>query len=163
MKLTIAPLLLLAAMSSFAFGQAPSSKPNLSGTWVFDASKSALKVTAPTSLTMLINQNDPQIQLSRTQVYGDQSFDWKLDTVTDAQKEVVQKSPLYVTTSRAYWKDNSLVIDQKITANDGTTVNDMVLYSLGDDGKTLQAVEHQTTVGAKGAVTNKWVYEKKAQ
>jgi hypothetical protein len=164
MRRAIVLLLLIGAMSIPAvYGQGPQSKPNFSGTWIFDAQKSILKVPAPSSMTLQIDQNDPQVGFARTQVYGDQSFDWKLQTIADGQKEVVENSPRYTTNSRVYWEGNSLVIDQKITASDGTTVTDLVTYSLADDGKTLQAVERQVTVGAKGSTTNKWVYDKKAQ
>jgi hypothetical protein len=161
MKRTLVLLLLLRALG--AYGQTPASKPNFSGTWTFDVQKSSLKVSAPSSMTLQIDQNDPQIRLSRTQVYGSQTFDWKLETVADGQKEVVQNSPSYTTKSRVYWQGNSLVVDEKITAADGTTVNDLVTYTLGDDAKTLEGVERQTTVGAKGGATNKWVYDKKSQ
>jgi hypothetical protein len=161
MKLAIVSLLLLGTVS--ANGQSPPSKPNFSGTWVFDAQKSSLKVPAPSSMTMQIDQNDPQVRFARTQMYGDQSFDWKLDIVADGKSEVVQKSPAYTANSRVFWQGNSLVLEQKITAPDGTTMNDLVTYSLADDGKTLQGVERQATVGAKGNTTNKWVYDKKGQ
>lgn len=164
MKPAIVLLVLMGVLSGLAvYGQAPESKPNFSGTWIFDAQKSSLEVPAPSTMTMQIDQSDPQVRFSRTQVYGNQSFDWKLDILADGQKEVVQKSPRYTANSRLYWQGNSLVLDQKITAPDGTTMNDLVTYSLADDGKTLQGVERQATVGAKGSTTNKWVYDKKAQ
>jgi len=164
MKGKTAPLLLLAALVAVnAYGQAPQAKPNLSGTWIFSPQKSALKVPPPSSMTLQIAQNDPEVNFSRTQVYGDQNYAWKLDIVADGQKEVVQDSPGYTTRSRVYWQGNAMVIDSKITASDGTAVSDVVTYSLIDGGKTLEAVERQVTVGAKGSTTNKWVYEKKAQ
>ena len=154
--------LLLAVLASTPFqAQNPSPKPNLTGTWVFSPQKSALKIDAPTSMTLHIDQTDLQISFARSQAYGEQKFDWKLETVADGQKEVVQESPAYKANVRAYWEGNSLVLDQKITASDGTQATDMVTYSLADNGKMLQAVERQTTVGGKGSVTNKWVYEKK--
>jgi len=152
-------LLLLLALSAAAPAQ--KAKPNLSGTWVFSAQKSSLKMPAPTSMTLQIAQNDPQINFSRSQVYGDRTFDWKLDTVTD--QEVVQKLPEYTANIRVFWEGESLVLDQKITAPDGTKANDLVTYSLIDGGSTLEAVERQTTVGGKGSTVNKWVYEKRAQ
>jgi hypothetical protein len=154
-------LLLLLAVPAFSWAQ--KAKPNLSGTWVFSAQKSSLKMPAPTSMTLLIEQNDPQINFSRSQVYGDHTFDWKLEAVTDGQKEVVQKLPEYTANVRVHWEGDSLVLDQKITAPDGTQANDMVTYSLADNGSTLQAVERQTTVGGKGSTINKWVYEKRSQ
>lgn len=114
-------------------------------------------------MTLQINQKDPEISFVRQQVYGDQSFDWKLNAVADGQKDVVQQGPGYTTNSRVYWQGNAMVIDSQITASDGTKVSDLVTYSLVDGGKTLEAVERQTTVGGKGSATNKWVYEKKAQ
>jgi hypothetical protein len=152
-------LLALIAMAAAVEAQT-AAKPNLSGTWVFNAQKSALKVPAPSSMQLTIVQNDPQVQLARTQVYGDQSFKWDLDIVADGQKEVVQNSPAYTANVRAYWQGNALVVDQKITAPDGTKATDQIAYSLSGDGKMLEAVEHEATVGAKGATTNKWVYEK---
>ncbi|HUI82854.1 MAG TPA: hypothetical protein VL240_01455 [Candidatus Binatia bacterium] len=159
MKVT--PLLLLLVGSLVAYGQAPPSRPNLSGTWVLDVQKSTLKIPPPSSMTLQIDHSDPQVRFTRTQTYNNQTFDWKLETVAGGEKEVVQKSPFYTTASRVYWQGDSLVIDQKITASDGTTVTDMVTYSLAADGKTLQAVERQATVGGKGSTTNKWVYDKR--
>jgi hypothetical protein len=144
-----------------ACGQAPQSKPNLSGTWVFDSQKSALKVTGPSAMTLQIEQSDPKISFLRTQTYGDQSFTWKLEANSDGQKEVVDTSGGMTTNSRVYWQGNALVVDQKITASDGTKVDEMVTYTLDDNFNTLQAVERQTAVGGKGATVNKWVYDKK--
>jgi len=154
---------LLAASSLTLAAQQTASKPNLTGKWVFSAQKSTLKVPAPSSMTLEIAQNDPQVRLARTQLYGDQKFDWELDTVADGQKEVVQNMPTYTTNVRAYWQGGSLVLDQTITATDGTKANDVVTYSLVDGGKVLEAVERQTVVGGKGALTNKWVYDRQAQ
>ena len=138
-------------------------KPDMSGTWIFNAQRSALKVPAPASMILKIVQNDPKVQLARTQVYGDQSFKWDLDIVTDGQKEVVQNSPAYTANVRAYWQGSALIVDQKITAPDGTKATDQVTYSLSADGRTLEAMEHEVTLGAKGSTTNKWVYEKQGQ
>jgi len=156
-------LLTFVALAIASQGQQPDPKPNLSGTWIFSAPRSALKIPAPNSMALKIEQNDPQVKFSRTQTYGDQNFNWNLDIVADGQKEVVDKQPMYTTDTRAYWEGKSLVLDLKITANDGTKQTDTVTYTLGDDGKTLQAVEHQVTVGAKGSTNNKWVYEKQGQ
>jgi hypothetical protein len=155
-------VLLMAGIA--AFGQAPQSKPNLSGTWVFDSQKSALKVPGPATMTLQIDQKDPHITSARIETYGDQSFNWKLDADADSPKEIVDTAPNGVTTSsKVYWQGNALILDQKITASDGTKVNEMVTYTLEDNFSTLQAVERQTAVGGKGSTVNKWVYVKKAQ
>jgi hypothetical protein len=156
-------IFLLSLLAVPVVSQAQKAKPNLTGTWVFSAQKSSLKMPPPTSMTLQIAQNDPQINFARSQVYGDRTFDWKLEAVTDAQKEIVQKLPEYTANVRVYWEGDSLVLDQKITAPDGTQANDMVTYSLVENGSTLEAVERQTFVGGKGSTTNKWVYEKRSQ
>src|SRR5579862_1971519 len=155
------PLLVIAAAAVMPAQQA-ASRPNLSGNWVFSPQKSSLKMPAPTSMTLQIEHNDPQVRFLRTQNYGDQSFKWELDTLADGQKEVVQDSPQYKSKVRLYWEGSALVLDQQITADDGTKASDIVTYSLLDDGKVLQAVERQTTIGAKGSMTNKWVYDRQA-
>jgi len=155
--------LLLLAAASLVSAQQAASKPNLTGKWVFSPQKSSLKVPPPSSMTLDIEQNDPQIQFARTQVYDGQKLDWELKTDTDAQKNVVQKTPAYTADVHVYWEGSTLVLDQQITADDGTKASDVVTYSLIDDGKVLQAVERQTVVGAKGAMTNKWVYDRQAQ
>lgn len=159
MKLTIVSLLLLGSAIAVC-AQTPAAKPNLSGTWVFDAHKSKLVVPPPTSMTLEIKQEDPQISFARTQVYGDQSFNWKLKATIDDAKPVQQDESGYVMNSRVFWQQNTLVLDQKISASDGTKVSDTVTYSLLPDG-TLQAYESQTTVGGKGANNNRWIYNRK--
>jgi hypothetical protein len=155
-------LLLFAALFGLAvFGQAQA-KPDFSGIWIFNPQKSALKVPPPSSMTLDIEQKDPDISFARKQVYGDLSFDWKLNAVADGQKDIVQEAPGYTTHNRVYWQGNAIVVDSQFVASDGTKVSDLVTYNLVDGGKTLEAVERQTTAGAKGSATNKWVYEKKA-
>jgi len=158
-------LFLLAALATSlpSSAQSASAKPNLTGTWIFSAQKSTLKIDPPTSMTLHIDQSDAQISFVRSQAYGEQKFDWKLETVADGQKEVVQESSAYKTNVRVYWEGASLVLDQRITASDGTQATDTVTYSLADNGRVLQAVERQTTVGGKGSTTNKWIYEKQSQ
>ncbi len=161
MRFAIVSLLLLGT-AVLACGQTapPAAKPNYSGMWVFDAHKSKLVVPPPSSMTMEIKQEDPQISFVRTQVYGDQSFNWKLAATVDDPKPVQEDGPGYVTDSRVYWQQNTLVLEQKITSSDGTKVSDVVTYTLMPDG-SLQAYESQTTVGGKGANNNKWIYDKK--
>jgi hypothetical protein len=159
----VTPLLLLTIATAILRGQEQQLKPNLSRTWIFNAQKSSLKVPVPSSMTLRITHKDPQIRFARTQVYGDKTFEWKLEAITDDKKEVVQKSLAYTSHSRIYWQGGSLVLDQKLVADDGTTVNDVVTYTLSTDGQSLEAVEQLVTVGATGSVTNKWTYERRTQ
>ncbi len=111
-------------------------------------------------MTLQIEQHDPHIRLSRTQVYGGKSDLWTLDTATDGQKEVVQHSALYTSHIRMYWDGDTLVLDEKITAGDGSKATNTVKYALGADGTSLVAVENEET--PVGKTTNKWVYDKQS-
>jgi len=143
--------------------QVSQSKPNFTGKWVFNPQKSSLKTSAPTSMTMEIEQSDPEIRFARVQVYGDQTFKWNLKADADSQKEVVQHTPQYTANVRVFWEGSSLVLDQQIIAPDGTQADDVVTYSLVDGGKLLQGVERQTVVGGKGTLTNTWLYDRQPQ
>lgn len=160
MKRSLVSLPLLLLMSILAYGQ-QASKPNLSGIWVFNAQKSTLQDPAPSSMTFKIEQNDPHLRLSRTQIYSGKSDTWTLDTVTDGQKEVVQHSALYTSHIKMYWDGDTLVLDEKITAGDGSKATNTVKYTLASDGKTLLAVESEET--PVGKATNNWVYDKQSQ
>lgn len=160
-RILISLLLTLVAVSNL-HGQAPQSKPNFSGTWIFNAKKSTLMVPAPANMTLRITHDDPKISFARSQVYGDKTFQWDLETLTDGKKEVVQKSRGYTSNNRVYWQGDSLVIEQKLTS-EGTTVNDVVTYTLAPDGQSLEAVEHFETVGTRGSATNKWAYQRQGQ
>ena len=83
-----------------------------------------------------------------------------MDATVDDPKPIDENGPGYTTSSRVYWQQNALVLDQKMTATDGTKVSDIVTYTLQPDG-SLQALESQTAVGGKGVNNNKWVYDKK--
>jgi hypothetical protein len=160
----LAPLLLLFCIATtFAQQPTPEAKPDFSGTWVFNAHKSKLKMPAPENLTLRIEQKNAHVQLVRTQTYGGQKFDWTLDGAIDGKQEVVQKNPQYTANIRVYWQGDALILDQKITATDGTVATDIVTYSLESDGRTLLGMERQETVGSSGGATNKWVYERQAQ
>jgi hypothetical protein len=155
--------LLLVTAGTAAYAQAEQPKSNFSGTWVFDAHKSKLTVPAPSAMTLQIKQDNDQFNFDRSQTYGEQSFNWKLDATVGSAQPIEDKAPGYTTASKLYWDNSVLVLEQTITAADGTKVNDLVKYSMMDNGNTLKAIEMQTTTGGKGANSNTWVYERKAQ
>lgn len=163
MNRVIVFLLLLSTAGTAAFAQADPSKANFSGTWVFDAHKSKLTVPPPSAMTLQIKQDNDTIAFDRSQTYGDQSFNWKLDATVGNPQPIEDKAPGYTTASKLYWENSALVLEQTITAADGTKVNDLVKYSMMDNGNTLKAIEMQTTSGGKGANSNTWVYSRKAQ
>lgn len=162
MNRAIVFLLLLTAGTAL-YAQTDQAKANFTGTWVFDVHKSKLTVPPPSAMTLQIKQDNDQIAFDRSQTYGDQSFNWKLDATVGGAQPVEDKAPGYTTSSKLYWDANVLVLEQTITAQDGTKVNDLVKYTMMDNGNTLKAIEMQTTTGGKGANSNTWIYDRKAQ
>ena len=163
MKDLFAPLLIVLSLTcALAVAQqpAPEAKPDLTGTWVFNAHKSKLKIPAPESLTLQIDQKQGRVQFTRTQTYGGQKMDWNLDSPIDGKQEVVQTNPAYTANIRVYWQGDSLVLDQKITATDGTVATDVVTYTLEAGGRSLLAMEREETVGSTGGATNRWIYDR---
>jgi len=157
MKQFLVSLPLLFLISVFVHGQ-EASKPDFSGKWIFNAQKSTLQDPAPSSMTLYIDEHDPSVRFSRTQVYGDKTDTWSLDARTDDEREIVQHAPLYTSRIRVYWDGDALVLDEKIIAGDGSKATNMVRYTLEAGGKTLVGVENEKTPVGKS--TNKWVYDK---
>ena len=82
------------------------------------------------------------MHFSRVQVYGGKKDTWTLDAMTDGQKEVVQHLPLYTSHIRVYWEGDALVLDEKITAGDGTQASNKVKYTVSGDGNLLTTNAH---------------------
>jgi hypothetical protein len=136
----------------------PASKPNFSGTWLFNPRKSTLQDPPPSKLTLQIEQRGSLVKMSRIQAYGDKIFNSTINATTDGQKEVVQTFAMYSSRARVYWEGDSLVVDEKITANDGSKATNLVKYSLSGAGTELLAVEDEET--PNGKITNNWRYDK---
>jgi hypothetical protein len=154
----------LAAFTTIGIAQTPAqAKPNFAGTWNLNLQKSDLGQMAPNSETNTITQNADQIKvaIASDSQFGkiNYSFAAKLDgtdtpTAADA---FPADSPFRILTSKAEWKDNSLIVTQTTSFQDskGTLVS---TYTLSDDGKTLTKATH--IVFDQGAFDSKSVYDK---
>jgi hypothetical protein len=125
---------------------APQAKPNFAGTWKLNLQKSDLGQMAPNSETSTIAQAADQIKVTTASdsQFGKltYSFTAKLDgTDTPAAATDFSDSPFQILTSKAEWKDNSLIVTQTTSFQDakGTLVS---TYTLSDDGKTLTKATH---------------------
>ena len=151
-KATIA-ILTLAGFATLA----AQTKPNFSGNWTLNVSKSDFGMLPPTeSRTDVIEHNDPALKVSTTATgaQGKQSF--TANYTTDG-KEVVNKRGPSDMKSTAAWEGNKLVMNSKLTIGDND-VSLKAVWSLSDDGKTLTQNVH--LAAAMGETDQKLVFEK---
>ena len=153
----LASLLLVVVATGFAQSEA---RPNFSGTWVLNLSASKLELKdAPTASTFNIRHTEPNFHLKRTHVYTDGKHDtWGIDLITDGKHEVVRKDGPNRDVTRMYWDHDVLILDEKVTAPDGSFGTNVVRYSLSANGNTMTALEHEKYPG--GQLTNQWVFDK---
>jgi hypothetical protein len=133
-----------------------SQKPNFSGVWKYNPSKSNLQIPPPTSSTLEIEHNEPDFILTRTHYYEEVSDTWGIHLTTDG-KEVIQEEGEEKLVVHLYWEGNQLVFDSKIYIRNREASN-IVKYALSEDGNTLIATEH--FCGPVIKYDNVWVFDK---
>ncbi len=148
-------LFALAALWATAPAQA---KPNFSGEWKLNVSKSEFgPLPAPISRTDKIKHEDPALKITTTQANQQGEGTFELNYTTDG-KESVNEIRGNTMKSTSKWDGDTLVIDTK--ANFGG--NDLTLsdkWSLSGDGKVLTINRH--IASPMGEVDQKVVLEKK--
>ncbi len=125
----------------FAASLVAQSKPNFSGTWTLNVSKSDFgPLPAPTSRVDVIEHNDPALKIATTAdtPQGKQSF---TSNYTTDGKEVVNKRGPQEMKSKLTWDGAKLVVDSKVNVNDQDIAIKSV-WSLSADGKTLTQNVH---------------------
>jgi hypothetical protein len=134
-------ILATSILGALAASAAAQSKPNFSGTWTLNVSKSDFGlIPGPSSRIDIIEHNDPALKDNVTQdgPQGNQSF--ALSYTTDGKEASNQQGPLTVKSTLA-WQGADLVVNSKANFND----NDITLkgvWSLSADGKTLTQKVH---------------------
>jgi len=131
-------------------------KPNFTGTWRANFSKSKLQFQQPESTVFTIEHREPQFILSRTHKFAGKSDTWGIRLTTDG-KEVVVKEANRTIHARLAWKGDSLVFQVKLEMADGPGT-DVVKYSIFPDGNTLTAWERYRD--AKHSYRNVWVFDR---
>ena len=116
-------------------------KPDFSGTWTFNASKSALQIAAPESSEFVIDHHEPLFRLSRTLVMQGQRDTFSIDLRTDGSPFRMTHPRGFDIAGRAYWDGDALAFDSTIGTGDQQATN-AVRYHLSEDGRTLTAQEH---------------------
>ena len=148
-----------AGMKAAAAGTTASgAKPNYSGTWKLNVSKSDFgPIPGPDSRTDIIDHQDPMLKVSTSQDGGPQGKqEYTLSITTDGKESVNTPGGLELK-STGGWDANNLVVNTKLKFQD----NDVAIkttWQLSDDGKTLTQSAHLNT--PMGELDQKMVFER---
>lgn len=146
----------LAAILGAVAGSAQD-KPNFSGEWVLNLSKSTLARKGIEGGTARIVHREPAFSFSRTFVTHDGPDDASYELAIDGS-EKAEHSGTMTRHSRLYWEGDQLVLDEKIAMGDRNATN-IVHYSLTGGGATLVAKE--SFRGPKLKYDNVWLFDRK--
>lgn len=138
-------------------GDGEASRPDFSGTWVLDLSRSVLEGTSPDSSIFVIDHVEPILTAQRTHV-----LDGVVNTVrsrftTDSVLTALQVGDMEIPT-RVYWDRQTLVLDQAWSQGD-VPITNLVRYTLEDGGQTLVADEFMRAGGAEHH--NVWTFRRR--
>lgn len=143
--LAVALALILLAVPALA-------KPNFSGDWKVNVSKSEFgQMPAPSSMTGKITHQDPSLKVAIKQSGERGDFEYEMSYSTDG-KETTNEIRDNTMKSTAKWDGDVLVIDTKgsFGGNDVTIQDKM---SLSADGKTLTLKRHFSSSMGEGDQT----------
>lgn len=144
------------AMSSSAGAAGP--KPNLSGSWKLNVSKSDFgQIPPPDSRTEAITDNEPAIKIVATWTGGPMGGGSNTMDLDTTGKETTSQFMGSDAKSKAKWDGSALVVDTSMTMQDAD-VQIHSSYSLSADGKVLTVNAH--IVGPMGELELKSVYDK---
>jgi hypothetical protein len=141
---------------AIAVPQIAATKPNFTGTWKANWSKSKLQFQQPDSTVFTIIHREPDFSLSRTHTLQGKSDTWSVSLKTDGH-EVIRNENGRTLRLRLKWEGDSLVFEVKIEKPDGDG-SDAVRYSLSRDGKTFTALERYRDAGR--SYDNVWVFDR---
>jgi hypothetical protein len=132
-------------------------KPNFSGTWKLDVTKSDFGVMPPpTSHVDVIEHNDPVLKVSTSEEGQQGKQDYTLNLTTDG-KEATNNAAGLELKSILTWEGANLVDNIKLKFQDNdVTVRDV--WILSDDGKTMTRSAH--FVSPMGEMDTKLIFAK---
>jgi len=148
----------LVCFAAVAFAASLVAKPNFSGTWTLNVSKSDFgMLPGPTSRTDVIEHNEPALKVS-TKAEGPQgSQDSTANYTTDGKEATNEQGPLTIK-SKAAWQGDNLAFDST-TSVQGNDVTIKTVWTLSADGQTLTENAH-LSAAALGETDQKLVFEK---
>jgi hypothetical protein len=115
------------ALAVLALPLAAQDRPNLSGTWQFDSSKSELHAVKVAGATWVINEDDSSIQITESEDGASKKVEVKCTTDGKTCKVGGEKA------TASFWYNGAMLVEME------TKGDHVVRYrmKLSDDGKTL--------------------------
>lgn len=120
-------LLVCSALALLSLPLAGQDRPNLSGTWQFDSSRSELHTVRVTGATWVINESDDSIQIVESEDGASKKIELKCTTDGKQCKESGSKD------TASFWYNGPMLVEME---NKGDRVM-RYRMKLSDDGKTL--------------------------
>jgi len=134
-----------------------SAKPNFTGDWKLNASKSDFgQFPAPDSMSLKVSHEDPSLKIASKMSSSRGEFSWEASYTTDG-KECINKFRDNPIKSVLKWDGDVLVIESNSRMGDND-LNILDRWALSEDGKTLTQTRRFT--GPQGEATQKVVLEK---
>ena len=134
----------------------PMIKPDFSGTWRFNPSRSLLQIPPPDSTTFIIDHREPHFRLKRTLVHGQTADTFEIDLTTDGTPVRKRHGDLDFD-GRLTWDADTLVFESFVTRGVETGTN-IVRYQLADQGRTFIALEEVRSPNYNHS--NRWVFDR---
>ncbi len=140
---SLALALLLAAVASAQF------KPNFTGTWKQDDSRSTVRPGSTLKYSNKIDHQDPKLTKTTTLDYGDRPATTYTDVYwTDGRQNKTTDREGDTITTRVKWEGNTLVFETGEKEKAGALFT-RETWTLSEDGKTLTKKIHRT--GGRGS------------
>jgi hypothetical protein len=132
------------------------SKPDFTGRWKYNPSKSVLRIPPPESTSLVIEHREPHFRLSRTLVVGGSSDTFSIELTTDGREVVQERDDLQIC-ARLYWEGETLVFESVLTGDEEQATN-VVRYTLAEQGETFVARERFSS--ERQSYENLWVLDR---
>ncbi len=131
-------------------------KPDFSGTWKFNPSRSSLQIPSPESSVFVIEHNEPHFHLERTHVVGGNGDTLSIDLMTNGEVVILNRRGIEMHVS-LHWEETALVFDCRFDW-EGEPATNIVRYSITDEGRTFMAAEQLR--GKQHSHDNVWVFDR---
>jgi hypothetical protein len=131
-------------------------KPDFTGTWTFNPSRSSLQIPAPDSTAFMIQHNEPRFHLERTHVFEGKSDTFSIDLTTDGEVVEINHAGLVICAS-LLWEGETLVFESTLN-RDGKQGRNIVRYKLIDNEQVFLADERFQSEELN--YENRWVFDK---
>jgi hypothetical protein len=136
---------------------AQQAKPNLTGTWKLNLSKSKLAPQhGPGGDRYKIKHSEPRLEMEHTFYGRSETYSY----MTDGKERVANRSPQDgETRAKAYWDGDTLVIEKHQETGRAGIIW-MSRYTLSQDGKSLAVTHHVNKSSFSAAFDESLTYEK---